>query len=159
VSDFRDIVWFLNEKSAISRERLACEKRCIVYRRGIPDFEEKSDGRILVILLDLLNEAYLRVVCDLCTMGSHHRKISVILVTLNLFHQGRFSRYISLNVKYQVVFKNVREKNHFAYLAIQVYPEDSNGIMIVTSALYEKSMGFCFSISQWTVGSLLIPIQ
>jgi len=45
---------------------------------------------------DLLNEVYSKDVCDLFTKGSHHRNISVILITQNLFHQGRFSRYISL---------------------------------------------------------------
>ena len=35
---------------------------------------------------------------------------------------------ISLNVKYLVVFKNVRDKNQFAYLARQDDPEDSNGL-------------------------------
>jgi len=29
---------------------------------------------------------------------------------------------------YLVVLKNVRDKNQFAYLARQVYPEDSNGL-------------------------------
>jgi hypothetical protein len=77
------------------------------------------------VLDDLLNEAYSREVYDLFTKGSHHRHISVILITQNVFHQGRFSRDISLNAKYLVVLKNVRDKNQFAYLAKQVYPEDS----------------------------------
>jgi hypothetical protein len=31
-------------------------------------------------------------VCDLFTKGSHHRNISVILITQNLFHHRRYSR-------------------------------------------------------------------
>jgi len=53
---------------------------------------------------NLLIEVYSRDVCDLFTKGRHHRNISVILITKNLFHQGRFSRDISLNAKYLVVF-------------------------------------------------------
>jgi hypothetical protein len=90
--------------------------------------EKAINGTKLVVLDDLLNEVYSRDVCDLFTKGSHNRNISVILITQNLFHQGRFSRDISLNAKYIVLFKNVRDKNHFAYLARQVYPEDSNGL-------------------------------
>jgi hypothetical protein len=60
--------------------------------------------------------------------GKPSQEISVILITQNLFHQGRFSRDISLNTKYLVVFKNVRDKNQFVYLARQVYREDSNGL-------------------------------
>jgi hypothetical protein len=107
---------------------LAGAGRRIINHSGIPDFEKAINGPSLVVLDDLLNEAYSRDVCDIFAKGSHYRNISVILITQKLFHQGRFSRDISLNAKYLVVFKNVRENNQFAYLAKQVYPEDSNGI-------------------------------
>jgi len=41
------------------------------------------------------------------TRGSQHRNISVILITQDLFHHGRYCRDISLNAKYMVVLKNV----------------------------------------------------
>jgi len=71
---------------------------------------------------------YSKDVCDLFTKGSHHRNISVILITQNLFHQGRFCRDISLNAKYSVTLKNVRDKSQFQYLARQVHPEDSDSL-------------------------------
>ena len=43
--------------------------------------------------------------------GSHHRNISVILITQNLFHQANYCRTISLNAKYIVLLKNARNKN------------------------------------------------
>ena len=92
VPDFRDIVWCFSEDSAIPRKQLATAGRQIIYHGGIPDFENASNGPRLVVLDDLLNEAYSRELCDLFTKGSHHRDISVILITQNLFHQGRFSR-------------------------------------------------------------------
>jgi hypothetical protein len=61
------------------------------------------------------------------TKGSHHRNVSVLLITQNIFQQGRFCRTISLNAKYTVALKNVRDKNQFLYLARQVHPEDSDG--------------------------------
>jgi len=82
----------------------------------------------LIILDDLLNEVYSKDVCDLFTKGSHHRNISLILITQNLFHQGRFCRDISLNAKYSVSLKNVRDKSRFQYLARQVHPEDSDSL-------------------------------
>ena len=63
--------------------------------------------------------------CVLFTRGSHHRNISVVLITQNLFHQGRNCRDISLNAKYLVLFKNVRDKRQSSYLSNQVLPEDS----------------------------------
>jgi hypothetical protein len=67
-------------------------------------------------------------VCIFFTRGSNHRNISVILITQNLFHQGRNCRDISLNAKYLVLFKNLRDKRQFSYLANQVLPEDSIGL-------------------------------
>ena len=78
-----------------------------------------------MIIDDLLNDVYSKQVCDLFTKGSHHRNISVILNTQNFFHQGRYCRDISLNAKYLVLLKNVRDKNQFMYLARQVYAENS----------------------------------
>jgi hypothetical protein len=63
------------------------------------------------ILYDLLNEAYSKDVCDLFTKGSHHRNVSVILITQNLFHQRRYCRDISLKAMYIVVLKNVRDNS------------------------------------------------
>jgi hypothetical protein len=73
---------------------------------------------------DLLNEDYSKDVCELFTKGSNHRNISVILITQKRFHQGRYIRDISLNAKYIVVLKNVRDKNQFYQMARQVYPKD-----------------------------------
>ena len=81
-----------------------------------------------MILDDLLNNVYSKQVCDLFTRGSHHRNISVILITQNVFHHGRYNRDISLNAQYVVALKNVRDKTLFMYLANQFYPEDSLGL-------------------------------
>jgi len=79
----------------------------------------------LVIFHDLLNDVYSKQMCDLFTNGSHHRNISVILITQNLLHQGRYCTDISLNAKYLVLLNNVRDKNQFMFLARQVYAENS----------------------------------
>ena len=52
----------------------------------------------------------------------------MILITQNLFHQGQFCRDISLNAKYLVQLKTVRDKNQFMHLARQVYPERSSSL-------------------------------
>ena len=79
----------------------------------------------LVIFHDLLNDVYSKQMCDLFTNGSHHRNISVILITQNLLHQGRYCTDISLNAKYLVLLNNVRDKNQFMFLARQAYAENS----------------------------------
>ena len=63
--------------------------------------------------------------CDLFAKDSHHHNLSVILITQNFFHQAPHCRDISLNAKYLVALKNFRDRNQFAYLARQVFPEAS----------------------------------
>jgi hypothetical protein len=79
----------------------------------------------LFVLDVLLKKAYSRAVCDLFTKGSHHRNLSVILITQNFFYQAPHCRDISLNAKYLVALKNVRDRNQFAYLARHLPPEAS----------------------------------
>ena len=56
--------------------------RKIQFHECVPDnFANAGNKPCLIILDDLLNEAYSGEVCKLFTKGSHHRNISVILIT------------------------------------------------------------------------------
>ena len=106
-----------------------CRLGRIQFHEGsLDNFAKKGNNPFLIILDDLLNEAYSEEVCQLFTKDSHHRNISVILITQNRFHQAKYCRDISLNAKYIVLLKNTRTKNQFTNLACQVYPEDSAGL-------------------------------
>jgi len=107
------IVWCYSEVSAIQYRQLAGTKH-VRFHEGVPaDFNNSGEKPCFIILDDLLNTAYSKDVCDLFTKGSHHRNISVIQITQNLFHQGKFCRDISLNAKYIFVLKNVRDREQF----------------------------------------------
>jgi hypothetical protein len=96
----------------------------VTFFKGVPDFENPENVTTLIVLDDLMDSAYSTKVSQLFTKGSHHRNISLVLITQNLFHQGPSPRDISLNIKYIVVFKNPRDKTQIAHLAPQVYPEN-----------------------------------
>jgi len=120
------IIWCYIENTAVpSRQQLTANT---TYHEGVPDNFGGGGKPCLVILDDILNDVYSKQVCDLFTRGSHHRNISVILITQNLFHQGRYCRDISLNAHYLVALKNVRDKKQFMYLANQVNPAGSTGL-------------------------------
>jgi ABC-type lipoprotein export system ATPase subunit len=106
------IIWCYSEKSAVPEQELAALHIEVRFHEGVPqDFGGNVHGKpCLIILYDLLKELYSKDVCDLFTKGSHHRNISVVLITQNLFHQGRFCRDISLNGEYSVALKNVRDE-------------------------------------------------
>jgi len=92
------VIWCYSEKTAVPSLAVLPKKRDIRFNEGVPaDIAKARGSPCLVILDDLLNDVYSKQVCDLFTKGSHHRNISVILISQNLFHQGRFCRDISLN--------------------------------------------------------------
>jgi len=113
------IIWCYSEKTAVpTRQQLPSNT---TYHKGVPENFDGDGGKSCLVILDnLLNDVYSKQVCDLFTRGSHHRNISVILITQNLFLQGRYSRHISLNAHYLIALKNVRQKKQFMYLANHV---------------------------------------
>ena len=137
------IIWCYSEKSAVPYRELDALYKDVIFHEGIPQNFGNAHGKpSLIILDDLLNEVYSKDVCDLFTKGSHHRNISVILITQNLFHQGRFCRDISLNAKYSVALKNVRDKSQFQYLARQVHPEHSDSLYKAYLDATERPHGY-----------------
>ena len=60
------------------------------------------------------------LIADIFTKYSHHKKLTIILVLQNLFHQGKFARDISLNTHYFILFKNQRDINQIKILGNQL---------------------------------------
>jgi len=117
------------------------KKNIIELREGLPRPEDYSSDPFspkLVIIDDLMRESSLSEVriVDLFTKGSHHKNLSVILISQNLFHQGRGQRDISLNANYIVVSKNPRDRAQIRHLARQVYPDDPK---FLEEAYYDAS--------------------
>lgn len=61
---------------------------------------------------------------NLFTKIARHRKVLVIFITQNLFHQGGNHRTRNLNVHYLVIFRNPRDKTVIDFLGRQVFPQD-----------------------------------
>lgn len=101
----------------------------VKFHEGLPQLEDFSRKAVprLVIIDDMMREADERVV-DLFTKGSHHRNLSVMFVSQNVFHQGKGQRDISLNAHYLVCFKNPRDRAQIGYLSRQVFPDNSSFI-------------------------------
>jgi len=70
----------------------------------------------LLIIEDLLSETN-QLVSDIFTKISHHRNISVINMTQNVFDKNKFATTISLNAHYLVLFKNPGDANQFDVLS------------------------------------------
>ena len=102
-----------------------------------------------------MTSAYTKAVCELFTKGSHHKNLSVILITQNVFHQGKFCRDISLNCKYLVLFNNPRDKSQIYPLARQIFPENSGSFVKVYKEATSKPFGYLFLDLTQTTNDIL----
>jgi len=95
----------------------------------MPNFENPENVPTLIVLDDMMDSAYSTKVSQLFTKGSHHRNISLVLITQNLFSQVSSWRDISLNSKNTVVFKNTRDETQIVHLAREIYPENISSFL------------------------------
>lgn len=119
----------------------------VEFHNGLPDLNElDSQQNNLIILDDLMNECQSDIsILNLFTIDSHHKNISVVFISQNLFSQGKFSRTISLNSHYLIVFNNPRDKSQINVLARQLFPNKSQFFLeAFEDCIDKKSFGYIF---------------
>ena len=62
-------------------------------------------------------------VLDLFTKDSHHRGITALYLTQDLFPPGKFAKTINRNAHYAICFKSPQDKTSISDLLLQVYPD------------------------------------
>lgn len=99
----------------------------IYYHKGLPDMDKvKGLSPHLIVIDDLMTEVTNdEEMVRLFTIYSHHYNISVMFISQNLFHRGRYSKDISNNIHYYFLLKNPRERAQIACLGRQMYPNNS----------------------------------
>jgi hypothetical protein len=104
-----------------------------------------SNLRRLIIFDDLMDECgNNKTIVDLFTKGSHHRNISVILLTQNIFNKGKYSRTISLNSQYLIIFNNPRDMSQISYLSRQMFPDKPSFLSDVFRDVSRVPHGYLF---------------
>ena len=94
----------------------------------LEDFDEKTNN--LLILDDLMNECKNSIeILYLFNVKSHHRNISVFLVTQNIFTMGKCTRDLNLNSSCMIIFKNWRDVTQINFLARQMFPKKSKDFL------------------------------
>lgn len=145
----RKVLWCNGIAKAIPKDIYKTNQ--IEILENVPETFENIEDGTLIILDDLMTEAYNKNICELFTKGSHHNNLSVVLVTQNVFHQAKYCRDISLNCKYLVVFKNPRDKSQILSLARQIHPENSTDLMRVYNEVTSRPHGYLlFDLAQST---------
>ena len=120
----------------------------IVFYKGIPDSAQLPKwfpkGGVLV-LDDLMEEGGQdKRGLDLFTKDSHHRNITVLFLTQDLFSPGKFSKTINRNAHYLVAFKNPRDKTGIRNVLLQMYPDKWRSILDVYNKVTSEPFGYLF---------------
>jgi hypothetical protein len=100
-----------------------------------------------LVIDDLMTEAVKsNTVSDYFTKGSHHKNLSVILLTQNVFHQGAFGRTININAQYTIYFKNPRDRQQISHIGRQMFPGPgkSNALKEAYEDAISRPYGYIF---------------
>lgn len=110
----------------------------ITFHAGLPDPDElRSDT--LVIVDDFLGEGE-NLIEKLFVKLSHHRGVSVLYLTQNLFYKK--TRTASLNTHYMVLFKNPRDAGQVTALGRQVFPGRSKFLLEAYTDATSRPFGY-----------------
>lgn len=94
----------------------------VIFCKKIPNNVPKNS---LLVCDDLIFENDSKI-AHLFVKEGHHRAITTIFVSQNLFHKGPNYRLISLNCHYLILMKNPRDRSQFMNLARQICPFNQN---------------------------------
>ena len=93
----------------------------------MPDIENIDPNQnTLLVLDDLMDKcASDSSILNLFTTDSHHKSVSVIFVTHNVFSNHKYFRTISLNCQYIILLNSPRDKLQITNLGRQMFPGNS----------------------------------
>ena len=115
--------------------------------QGLPmeEIEAFSEGpeHKMIVLDDLMSQVVSHPGAELLfTQGSHHKNMTVLFISQNLFSQGKCARTIALNTHFLVLFRNFRDKAQVMHFGRQLYPERWKGFMEAYDDATQQRYGY-----------------
>lgn len=124
------------------------EKEGIEFYEGLPTKDEvngwSAEREHMVLVLDDMIHLIVNNtdVLHYFTVTSHHRNMSIIILSQNIFSQGKTARTISLNMHYIVLFKNIRDTSQVMTLARQIFPSKTKYFMDAYQKSTDQKYGY-----------------
>ena len=119
----------------------------IRFKQGTPDegdINNMYDGDFHVIIMDDLMEVVVKseYLQKLFSQYCHHRNMTAIMVSQNIFQPGKYTRTISLNSHIMVLFANKRDESQVSHLARQLAPRHSKMFMRIYQEVTRRPYGY-----------------
>lgn len=95
----------------------------VEFHKGVLDINTLDTTVRHLIIYDDLMDKCTGTIAEAFTKHCHHRNLSVVFISQNLFNKGPDMRNMNLSSSYLVLFKNPRDANHqINCLSRQMYP-------------------------------------
>ena len=112
----------------------------VSFSKGLPNLEALENAKDSLLILDDFMTDNLKFIAKIYSVYSHHYRFSVITTIQNLFNPG--VREISLNSKFIVIFKSVRDQCQINYFLRQIYPKQSGEALKVYKDATSTARGY-----------------
>ena len=133
---FDDIFWYYS----IWQPLYDTLKDDVTFIKGVP--EEIPNNTLIVVDDLILDPGVGKRLASVFTRESHHRNISLIFITQNIFHKDPFFRLINLNCQYLIIFKSPRSISQIKCLGMQMYPGKIKFFLDAYSMSTEEAFGY-----------------
>ena len=120
----------------------------IIFFQGLPTrehIEEWTEGtdHTLLICDDLMMPlSQSQEAVHLFSVLSHHRSVSIIYLAQSLYPPGKYSKTLSLQVHYYILFHNMRDMRQIITFGSQVFLENVNYFKSVYEKCTSKPYGY-----------------
>lgn len=140
------IIWAYGQKNEKQLNRIANISPRIEFHSGLPDtasLQLNPNENNMLILDDLMDEiATNSNIKNLFTRESHHLNTTVIAIIHNLFNQEKYTRTITLNTHYFILFKSPRDNRQINYFGGQVFPKNPKFLGHAFQLATERPFGY-----------------
>lgn len=116
----KNIIWCCRDRNYFPHELKTMNG--IVIHEGLIPLSNVSPFSLVVYDDLMLEIGSSKEICELLTVNSSHKHISVIVLSQNLYHQSTFAKTMQLNFTHNVVFNNYRDRNQIKTFLRQVEP-------------------------------------
>ena len=144
------------------------KRDAIQFHRGLPDPSHLTKwfgptlGGVLVLDDPMEEGGQDKRVLDLFTKDSHHRNITVLYLTQDLFPPGKFSKTINHNAHYIVAFKNLRDQTGIRTILLQAFPDRWRQVLRLFKRITSRPFGYLMcpaSDDRYRLWSHLTPLE
>jgi hypothetical protein len=138
-----DIILSYSELQPMYQDIINLDER-VRLEKGT-DFEVSENGNTLIVIDDQMDSAMQDInTQNLFTKGVHHRSISVILITQDLFPEGKYSRTLRRNAVYLVIFRSPTFRSQVQSLGCQMYPYNKSFLASAYTNATERPYTYLF---------------